>query len=173
MLLENLSHFNRGSDYLPILTSALIVDMAVMVVILSGYLNVNALNKWYNKFGVLAVVADVLSIVIGIILARLVYSLLFKSYSLPLFLFVACLVQLTHDIVFSVFFNAVPRNKSAILDVFKDYAKEGGPGILLADSVMIISTILLGSCLATFDMNSIIIIFIIALYILPYFLYSI
>jgi hypothetical protein len=171
--LENLSRFNRTGDYAPILIAALIVDMAVMVLILSGILNVKALNTWYTKFGILAVIADVLSIVIGVILARFLYPLLFREYSLPLFLFVACAVQMTHDLLFSAFFNTIPRNKSAMLDVFKDYAKEGGPGILLADSAMMISTILLGSYLATLDTNTVIIVSIVALYILPYFVHSI
>jgi hypothetical protein len=67
----------------------------------------------------------------------------------------------------------IPRNKSSILDIFKDYGKEVGFTILFVDSLMMISTIIIGSFLATLNLNSIIVILIISLYILPYLLYSI
>ena len=172
-MLKNLSNFNHISDYLPIITAALIVDMFVIFRIVSGYIKINSLNQWYNKFGLAAVIADVLSIVIGIIVARYLYPFFFSEYSLLQFILLTCAVQITHDISFAAIFNSIPRNSSARLDVFKDYAKEVGFKILLADAIMMIATILLGSYLATLTTNSIIIILIISLYILPYLLYSI
>ena len=172
-MLKNLSHFNNVNDYLPILTAALIVDMIVLFRIVTGKINIISLNQWYNKFGLGAVIADVLSIVIGIILARFLYPFFFSEYSLIKFILLTCAVQITHDISFAVMFNIFPRNSSAILDVFKDYAKEVGFTILVADAIMMISTILLGSYLASLNTNSVIIILIISLYILPYLLYSI
>ena len=173
MILANLSNFQNTRDYLPIITAALIVDMSILLFVIFGYIKIKSLNEWYNKFGLLAVVADVLSIVIGIILARFLYPFLFTKYSLILFLILTCFVQLTHDSLFYLFFKNIPRNQSAILDVFKDYANEVGYKILLADAMMMISTILLGSYLATLNTNSTIIILIVSLYILPYLLYSI
>ncbi len=172
-MLQNLSNFNRVSDYLPIIIAALIVDMAVLFRIVFGYINIQSLNLWYKKFGFLAVVADVLSIVIGIIVARFIYPFLFKEYSLILFLLLTVAVQLTHDLAFAAFFNSISRGKSAILDVFKDYGKEVGVTILFVDALMMVSTILLGSYLASLNVNSLIIILIVSLYILPYLLYSI
>ena len=172
-MLKNISNFNNVSDYLPIISAALIVDMVILFRIVSGSINIKSLNEWYNKYGILAVVADVLSIVIGIIVARFLYPFIFKNYSLILFLLLTVFVQVTHDLSFAAFFNSIPRNKSSILDVFKDYAKEVGVTILFVDALMMISTILLGSYLATLNPNNNIIIFIISLYILPYLLYSI
>lgn len=172
-MLKNLSHFNEVSDYLPIISAALIVDMIVISRIVFGQINIKSLNKWYNKFGLLAVVADVLSIVLGIIFARFLYPLLFKKYSLILFLLLTCSIQLIHDCLFYLFFSMIPRNKSSILDIFKDYGKEVGVTILFVDSLMMISTVIIGSFLATMNINSIIVILIISLYILPYLLYSI
>jgi len=173
MFLKNISNFSNIGDYLPIITSALIVDMFILLRIVTGSLKIKSLNKWYNKFGFLAVVADVLSIVIGIIIARFIYSLLFKQYSLIGFLLLTVVVQLVHDLSFAKLFNSIPRNKSAILDVFKDYANEAGTKILVADGAMMVSTILLSSYLSTLGANLNIIILIVACYILPYFLYSI
>ena len=172
-MLKNISNFNNTSDYLPIITSALIVDMVILVRIVLHSINIKSLNHWYNKFGLLAVVADVLSIVIGIIVSRLLYPFVFQDYSLIKFLALTCLVQLTHDLLFAKFFYSVPKNSSIILDVFKDYANEVGIQILFVDSLMMISTILLASYLATLSFNSNIIILVAALYILPYLLYSI
>jgi hypothetical protein len=171
--MKNLSHFDQINDYLPIITAALIVDMIVLFRIDLGYINIKSLNTWYNKFGLMAVIADVLSIVIGIIIARFLYPFIFSEYSLVMFLLLTCVVQITHDVSFAVFFNSIPRNKSVILDVFKDYGKEVGITILMVDAIMMVSTILLGSYLATLKTNSIIVILIISLYILPYLLYSI
>jgi hypothetical protein len=172
-MLKNLSNFNNVSDYLPIIAAALIVDMVVLFRIDLGYINIKSLNAWYNKFGLLAVIADVLSIVIGIIIARFLYPFIFSQYSLIMFLLLTCMVQITHDVSFALLFNSIPRNKSQILDVFKDYGKEVGIAILMVDSIMMVSTILLGSYLASLQTNSVIVIFIISLYILPYLLYSI
>jgi uncharacterized protein YacL len=129
-MLKNLSHFNNLNDYLPIITAALIVDMFILVRMVSGSLKIHSLTKWYTEFGLSAVLADVLSIVIGIILARFFYPFFFKEYSLFFFLLLTCGIQITHDVLFAVFFNSIPRNVSSILDVFKDYAKEVGIIIL-------------------------------------------
>jgi hypothetical protein len=172
-MLKNLSNFNNLDDYLPIIVAALIVDMFILLRMVFGYINIKSLNNWYNRFGVLAVIADVLSIVIGIIIARLLYPFIFKEYSLFYFLILICIVQITHDLSFAFFFNNIPRGNSDIIDVFKDYAKEVGVTILLADALMMISTIILASYIATLKTNNIIILFIVSLYILPYLLYSI
>ena len=172
-MFNDLSRFNSTRDYFPIIVAGLIVDMIVLCLILVGSIRLKSLNQWYNDFQLLAVVADVFSIVIGIIIARFIYSFFFKSYSLVTFLLLVCGVQVGHDLLFAAFFNGVPRNKSKILDVFKDYAKEGGFKILGVDAIMMISTVLLGSYLATWDLNSIIILTIVCMYILPYLIYSI
>ena len=172
-MMKNIVQFTNVADYLPIITSALIVDMIVLSRVVFGYINIKSLNQWYNKFGLFAIIADVLSIVIGIILARFIYPFIFSKYSLILFIILACVIQITHDLLFAVFFNTIPRNKSLILDVFKDYAKEVGFTIILADALMIISTILLGTYLTNLTTNSVIIILLVSLYILPYLLFSI
>ena len=80
MIFANLSNFKNINDYLPIITAALIVDMVILFRIVFGYIKIKSLNEWYNKFGLLGVVADVLSIVIGIIIARFIYPFLFTEY---------------------------------------------------------------------------------------------
>lgn len=170
--LGNISNFNNTSDYLPIITGALIVDLIVIIFAVINVIKSKTLITWYDKFGPSAVLADVLSIVIGIIIARYLYPFIFTEYSLMKFLFLTVIVQITHDLLFSYFFNSVPRGNSNILDVFKDYATEGGVKILGIDALMMISTIIIGSYLSTFNNNNMIILFIVILYIFPYLLYS-
>jgi uncharacterized protein YacL len=105
MIFANLSNFKNINDYLPIITAALIVDMVILFRIIFGHIKIKSLNEWYNKFGLLAVVADVLSIVIGIILARFIYPFLFTEYSLIFFLILICFIQVTHDLLFYLFFT--------------------------------------------------------------------
>jgi hypothetical protein len=173
----NISVFSHTGDYLPILTAALIVDMAVISMAIGGVIRVKSLNDWYIRFGFLAVVADVLSIVIGVVIARFLYTTFWASaglsYSILVFLVLTCGVQLVHDVLFAAFFNRVPRGRSQMLDVFKDYAKEAGPAILAADSGMMISTVLLATLLASVSTNTTVVVLIVACYILPYLVYSI
>jgi hypothetical protein len=172
-MIKNMSNFYDIGDYLPLIIAALIVDMLIMARVVFGYINLTSLKDWYNKFGFMSVIADVLSIVLGVVAARFLYSYLFSNYSLLLFLLLACIIQFTHDLSFAAFFNSVPRGKSEILDVFKDYGKENGITTLFVDAFMIISTIVLGGFLATMSTNIQIIILMLSLYILPYLLYSI
>jgi hypothetical protein len=172
-MLQNLSNFNNIRDYLPILTAALLVDMVVIIQVVFGAIRFKSLNAWYNQFGFLAVLADVLSIAIGIIIARFVYPFVFQQYTLFAFLALTVAVQMTHDILFSQLVAAIPRKASAIIDIFKEYATEVGPQILLADASMMVGTILLAGYLASFSLNTQIIVLIVAAYILPYLLYSI
>ena len=170
--MQNISNFANTSDYLPILTAALIVDMAVMVITIAGGVHIKSLNRWYDRFGLAAVIADVLILVIGVIIARFVYPFFFNTYSLSTFLLVVCAVQFIHDILFGVCLNYILKNQSDIIDVFKDYAKESGAMILFADAVMILFTAIIASFLASWNTNSKIITLIVAIYCLPYLLYS-
>ena len=140
----------------------MIVDMAGIVLLKNGIIKSKYLEKWYSTYGISAGIADVLSVVIVIIIT-LKYS--------PLYLIgLTVLVQWIHDILFYFVFQSIPRGVSKMMDTFKDYAKENGSTILFADSLMMISTILLATY---FNVNHNIILFIIALYLIVYFIYSV
>ena len=173
MIFKNISNFTNTTDYLPILNAAIITDLIVIIRLVLGYINSKTLKTWYNKYGVWSIIADVFSIIIGLIITRFIYPFIFTKYSIVKFCILAVFVQVTHDLLFAWFFQSISKGKSQILDTFKDYANELGPVILLADALMMISTILIGSLLASFSLNTNIIILIISLYIIPYFLYSI
>ena len=173
MFLSNISNFSKTSDYFPILNGAIITDLIVILRVILGMITKNTLKVWYKKYGLSAVIADVLIIVLGILLTRFIYPYIFKEYSIFLFSGLAVCIQLIHDILFAQLCYAIPRGKSEIMDTFKDYANEFGPIILFADAMMMVSSIVIASILASLSFNANIIVFIISVYIIPYFLYSI
>jgi hypothetical protein len=131
------------------------------------------LREWYKLYNLSAILADVLSLVIGIIITFNIYPFIFSTYSVFYFSMIAVVVQLCHDLLFSFFFNMVPRGKSRIFDTFKDYAKEMGGWILFGDSLMIIGTIILYTFFQKISIEANIVSLIISLYFVPYLLYSI
>jgi len=174
MKFTDISHFNRVSDYLPILNAAILTDLGGIVLLLSKNIESKYLREWYKKYTLSAVIMDVLILVIGAILARLAYPLLFPSsgFSLIGLAGLAVAIQITHDILFAVGFNMVPRGKSGIADLFQDYGKEIGVWILVADAVMMVSTIVFGSLFASLSLHANILLLIGLVYLVPYLLLS-
>jgi len=172
-MFKSISDFNNTSDYLSILNGALITDLFVIFLLIFGSINSKVLVEWYRKYNLSAVIADVLIIFIGIIIARFVYPYVFgESFSLIKFIGLAVVIQILHDILFYYMFKLVPRGKNMMLDTFKDYANEVGFKAILSDSLMIISTCLLSSYFVSLNLNTNIIILIVAVYILPYAIYN-
>ena len=169
----DIHNFNNVSDYLPILNSVIITDIFVIILLFIGFIKSKVLQNWYRKLTLSAVIADVLILVIGIILARFFYPYIFSTYSLPKFLVLAVLIQITHDILFYLFCTSIKRGKSQILDIFKDYGKEKGSRAIIADSLMMISSILIATYLKGKTLNSNIIILIISIYLVPYMVYTV
>ena len=75
MLFKNISDFLNVNDYLPILNGCLNADLIIIFLAFHGGFKSIYLKKWYKKYQLSAVLADVLILVIGIILARFFYIL--------------------------------------------------------------------------------------------------
>jgi hypothetical protein len=172
-MFKSISEFNNTGDYLSILNGALITDLCVIFLLIFGAIKSKVLVEWYRKYNLSAVIADVLIIVIGIIMARFAYPYVFgEKFSLIKFIGLAVAIQIVHDILFYYMFNLVPRGKNRMLDTFKDYANEVSFKAILSDSLMIISTCLLSSYFVSLNLNTNIIILILSIYILPYAIYN-
>jgi hypothetical protein len=172
-MFADISNFRKTVDYLPLINGAITTDLIVILRVILGQIRSKTLHEWYKKYGLAGVLADVLSITIGVIIVQLIYPLIFSNFNIFIFATLAVIVQVIHDLLFAYFFNWVPRGQSEILDTFKDYAKELGPVILLADAAMMVSTVFITSLLSSFNEKINTIILIINLYLVPYFLYSI
>ena len=124
-----------------LLVSALIVEFVVISsvnLLQTG----KAIYDWYKNFGLVAVLSDVTSIMIGIMLADFIVP----HASILKLLGVALVVQVVHDILF--FFaviRPIPTGTNMLIDIFKQYAAENSYTILFADALIITLSVLLYS----------------------------
>ena len=152
-----------------LLTATAWVDFAVIV--LSKFFPLTkALGTWYSEFGVVAVGADVLIIVLGIALAKLIFPGIYGTA----LVITAVGIQLIHDILFYLLvIQGVPAGQNRIIDLFKQYAAEGSWKILIADAAMIASSVLLMEAFeARQSPDEIIFLGILAVYALLYIIYT-
>ena len=159
------------SDLLTILTASIIIDLVVMF-ITKNYASSVYLKKWYKTYNLGAVIADVLSVLIGICIARYIYPFIFSEWCLWKFLLIVLGVQITHDILFYIIFSSIPRGSSGIIDLFKDYAGELGSFAIFGDSIIMVATVFLASLLASCSLGCNLFILAWAVYLVPYFVYS-
>jgi hypothetical protein len=126
----------------------------------------NSLDKWYTQFGIVALLSDCLVIIIGILIAKMFFP------TFPL-LPTAIAIQLIHDMLFYLLvILPIPRGHNSIIDLFKDYASENGWGILVVDSLMIGSTVLIGDYLSSLSVPVVQLTGLSGLYALTYILYT-
>ena len=123
-------------DFLSIASAVVWVDF--FTILLSKYVNLGtSLNLWYQEFGIVAVISDCLVIVLGIMIAQL----FFPKYNL---LLAAIVIQVIHDILFYLLvISPIPIGTNKMIDLFKSYASENSYKIIIADSIMMASTVLI------------------------------
>lgn len=168
MIFKDISNFNNVSDYLPILNGCLNADLIIIFLAFHGVFKSVFLRKWYKKYQLSAVIADVLILVIGIILARFLYKYLFSEFSIWKFTGLAICIQIIHDLLFYWLFSSLPIGYNSMFDFFKGYAKEVGVGAIIGDSFMMMLACLLSSYFATYSLNLNIIILVVSVYFFPY-----
>jgi hypothetical protein len=147
--MQSITDYKVVSDWFYIMTAAIIVDTITIInfktklVPNDGLFGIKALDDWYRRFGIFAVGADVLSLMIGIGFARYIYTSAGFKGSLSFFLLIVILFQFCHDLFFFLAVIApMPRGQNEMIDVFKDYAAENGGKILGADALMMIGVAL-------------------------------
>jgi len=122
-----------------------VVWVDFITIILSKFFHLGrSLDKWYQQFGIVAVLSDCLVIVLGILLALI----LFPDASLRTLIVAVIIIQLVHDILlYKLVIEPLPVGTNQIIDLFKEYATENSWKILVADSIMIGSTVVLANYL--------------------------
>lgn len=134
-------YINSVADVVKLFFAVLSLDTSVLF--LCRYYDVGgkSLNKWYDKFGLVAVLSDVTIIVIGFLIANFIYPLMFSGYSLFLFLAVVVGVQAIHDVLFYFFvIKPFPKGENQLMDVFKEYAAENGGKIIFGDAGLMLGS---------------------------------
>lgn len=131
------------------------------------------LNKWYTKFGLLAVISDVTIIAIGFALARWVYNTWFRGQGLWVFLGLLVAIQALHDVLFYLgVIIPLPRGVNAMMDVFKEYAASGGGKIIAADAAMMLGSAAIFLGLERLPASGQWFVGLMTAYVLPYILYT-
>jgi hypothetical protein len=162
--------------YFPqIAVAVLIVDLIVIFLVrfFPGFWG-STINIWYDKFGLSAVIADVLIIVLGILLAQYLYRTFIKpAYGWNVYAFSALVVaiQIVHDMLF--YFGVIlplPKGHNAMMDVFKTYADRGGGKVVLADTAMMLGSVGIASALATMHPQATVFSGVLAAYAVPFIL---
>ena len=163
------------TNYLSLVNGALITDLLVILLLINGSIKSKVLVDWYKTYNLSAVIADVLIIVIGVLLARVVYPYVYgttKPFSLLKFTLLAVGIQMLHDILFNSIITAIPRGANRMVDTFKAYAKEVGVKAIVSDSAMMVATCLIANYLATTGPSTNSVTFILAVYCVPYLIYT-
>ena len=170
MKFADISRFSHIPDYLPILNAAIIVDLIGVFGTFKGLINSKTLKMWYKKYHIMALIADVLILVIGLVLARFFYYSIFSTFHIVSFAGLAVVIQILHDLLFYMIFQNIPIGHNTMLDFFKIYAKEVGYMAVVGDSIMIIATCIIASISASFSTNANIVLLLFLGYLVSFFL---
>jgi len=168
----DISNFNKTSDYLPILNGCIASDLLILFFLFNNIaFHSKYLKLWYKTFALSAVLADVLILMIGIIIARYLYKFIFAEFNIWKFTGLAVAIQVIHDFLFYLMFKNTPIGYSYFLDFFKKYANEVSGSAIFGDSIMMIIACLTSSYMADASVNTNIIRLIVSLYWYPFALY--
>jgi len=128
-----------------------------------------SLDKWYSRFGIMAIISDCLVIVLGILIAQFIIP---AANAITL-AGVSIGVQLVHDILFYlIVILGVPKGQNSMIDLFKEYANENSWKILAADSAMIGSTVLIADALKAYSSKVVSFVGLLGAYALTYIIYT-
>jgi hypothetical protein len=98
---------------------------------------------------------------------------LFPDSNLTTIVIVSLCIQLAHDYLFYVgVIRPLPQGTNRIIDLFKQYAQEHSWKILVADSMMVASTVILADYLANYSADIQSFVGLLALYSTTYLLYT-
>lgn len=148
--------------------AAAIVDFGTIV--LYKFFNMGkSLDKWYSKFGMTAILSDVLVMVLGVQLAIFIEPKIGVQYLAA----IAVCIQIIHDILFYfLVIETLPNGRNEMIDLFKEYASENSWKIVVYDSLMIGTTVFLADFLAKVHETTVNFIGLLTVYGLTYIVYT-
>jgi hypothetical protein len=144
------------------------------------------INIWYDKFGLVAIMLDMLIVLIGFWITQKLYGYIFGSSTklsvsvaasswdtLWKFLLLFLGVQIIHDILFYVLVLKKSKGSNAIFDLINTYGSKHGFYTILGDSLMVILSIIMAWFLLKSDVSfsTYIICILCSLYMIGYLLY--
>jgi hypothetical protein len=140
--MKDIRKFWDARTLLAIVASAIAVDTAGLFVWRYTSEPDAPISVWYDKFGLVAYMLDVLSIVIGMVLAQIVASAIGGPFNLVAFLVIVVAIQMTHDLFFSqVVVPMIPKGRNSIIDLMLSYSTmRGAEWVLVVDALYMILT---------------------------------
>jgi hypothetical protein len=172
---EDISDIYELGDWSYLLVAAIAVEVIVIAITrffpaFSG----KYLNLWYSRFKLSAVLADVVSVLIGFGLAKYFYTEFIypKNDWNPLyFTGTAIVIQIIHDVLFYFgVIKQVPEGKNGILDVMRQYGEAGGAKLVIGDSVIMAATSIGAMLLKATSPHLVFLLGLVSTYSLPYFM---
>lgn len=126
-------------DLLSLVSAVLVVEFGVIFLI--KILNMGRISKlWYKEFGITAVLCDISSVTIGVMIANLIVP----NAGVLQLASAAVIFQILHDVFFYIFvIRPLPHGTNAMIDMMKTYAAEETYTPIIGDSFMMISTVLM------------------------------
>ena len=177
---KDISNYKRISDFFYILIAVL--TMNVVVLLLSRYfpdiLGTN-LNRWYDLFGLNAVILNVILVVLGFVIGRYAYTNWVKEkfvegeWSPVWFTGTLVVIQIVHDLLF--YFGVVkqlPAGHNLMIDTLKTFGETSGFKILIGDAVMMTTSSFLAMALKASAGHIVTAVGLVSLYAMPYLLYT-
>jgi hypothetical protein len=174
--LPNIADYKDISHIPFYLAAILFVD--VFVLFLTRYfperVGGESLNDWYDNFGYEGVTADVFIILIGYVIAQVLYTNFIQprlGWQPALFILLAMVVQVIHDVFFYyAVILPIPKGHNSMIDTYKKYAEENGIAIIPGDSGLILFSGLFALLFASIPIWITVMITILTVYALPYIL---
>jgi hypothetical protein len=175
-MFADITNYRMNGDWLFLTTATIVVDY--IAILMTRYpqpnqiFKVGALNEWYDRFGIVAAICDVGSLLIGLGAARYIYTLAGFTGA---FMFLVCIVgfQLVHDILFYLMIiRPTAKGQNEMIDVFKAYAAENGANILGADAAMLVSSAGIASALKALPAHYTVSLAIVTIYAMSYSFYA-
>ena len=138
------------------------------------------INVWYDKFGLVAIMLDMLIVLIGFWITQKLYNYIFGSSiklslcdSLWKFLILFLCIQIIHDILFYVLVLKNSKGSNAIFDLINSYGSKHGIYTILGDSLMVVISIIMAWILLNTEasFSTYMICILCSLYLIGYLLY--
>ena len=145
------------------------------------------INEWYDQFGLVAIMLDVLIVLIGFWLTMWIYPKLFNSsnvsgssssndfkITLWKFLLLFLVIQIIHDLAFYFLIIRTSKGSNAIIDLIQKYSTKHGGLTVLGDSLMVALAVLMWWMLSSQDVEfgGLVGILLVSLYVIGYALYT-
>lgn len=173
----SLVNINSSENWLAFLCGLLTVEM-ILLFIFRKFANVlgNTINEWYDKFGLVAIILDLFSVLIVFWIAQWLYNVIFGNEKFQLWKFILIFLglQIIHDLLFYFIILKSSKGTNTILDFMLGYGNKHGGFTILGDSILILSTILFAYLYLylNLDFSGYILILLLSIYLIGYLLYQ-